>query len=88
MTMALQNAFKDILVANEWLDCQTKSFAKNKTKAMRLRIGYPDYLREPNVLTEMLFDLVIQPYNYFENIITILKVRVKHIFVFLFICGF
>lgn len=74
MTKELQQAFREILEETDWLDSDTKGIARSKIDAMRLRIGYPDFILEKGALTEKMRDIVIHPDYYFENILSILVV--------------
>lgn len=75
MTIQLQQAFKNMLTSLEWLDVDTKILAKNKIDAMRLKIGYPDFILNKDELTERYSDVVSHPDFYFENMLSILRVN-------------
>lgn len=50
MTKDIQQAFQDNLDMINWIDQETKLIASEKVEAMMLRIGYPDFILDPNQL--------------------------------------
>lgn len=75
MTNEIRNSFSEILSESYWLDEETKGIAQLKLEAMRLRIGYPDFILNTAILRERYFDVKIRRNFYFENILSVLLVR-------------
>uniref|UniRef100_A0A1B6D4L9 Endothelin-converting enzyme 1 n=1 Tax=Clastoptera arizonana TaxID=38151 RepID=A0A1B6D4L9_9HEMI len=73
MTKKIQQAFQDNLDIINWIDPETKLIASDKVKAMMLRIGYPDFILDPNQLEARYRDVDIYPDKYFENTLNILR---------------
>lgn len=80
MTKELQKAFKEILLNTTWLDDDTQRLACSKIDAMGLRIGYPNFIVDVHELSIRYKDIVIRPDYYFENIISILQVKIMKCF--------
>lgn len=74
MTMQLQEAFREVLLTLDWLDDNTKKLARTKIDAMRLKIGYPNFILNPEELSSRYSDIHIHPDLYFENMLSILRV--------------
>jgi neprilysin len=73
MTHELQQAFREILNATDWIDPQTKFLAELKVNAMSLKIGYPDFILTKEELNKKYKDLDIHPDKYFENTLNVLR---------------
>lgn len=73
ITHELQDAFREILNATDWIDESTKYLAEQKVSAMSLRIGYPDFILSREELNEKYKDLHIDPDKYFENTLNVLR---------------
>lgn len=73
MTREIQQSFKELLNQTSWIDDETKELATEKVNAMLLRIGYPDFILQPELLNERYKDIVIRPDKYFENTLNILQ---------------
>ncbi|XP_031772914.1 neprilysin-4 isoform X2 [Apis florea] len=73
MTREIQQSFKELLNQTTWIDDETKELATEKVNAMLLRIGYPDFILQPELLNERYKDIVIRPDKYFENTLNILQ---------------
>lgn len=73
MTLDIMRSFREILNENSWIDEETKRLAVQKVDAMMLRIGYPDFILDPNALNERYAQVHIDPELYFENTLNILK---------------
>ncbi|XP_052821500.1 neprilysin-1-like [Mya arenaria] len=67
----LREAFIELLNENNWMDDQTREVAREKAKAIKERIGYPDYIVNPTELDKKLKDLHFKPDEYFENILRV-----------------
>uniref|UniRef100_A0A915CYY6 Endothelin-converting enzyme 1 n=1 Tax=Ditylenchus dipsaci TaxID=166011 RepID=A0A915CYY6_9BILA len=48
----LQEAFKHMLIKNEWMEDQTKRYAQEKAKDMLSLIGFPDFIYNDTALDE------------------------------------
>lgn len=74
MTTEIQKSFRDIISQISWLNSDTRNLARMKVDAMKLRIGYPDFILNTTELSERYSDIVIHPDTYFENTLSILQV--------------
>lgn len=72
MTRKIQKSFKELLNKTTWIDKNTKEIASEKVDAMLLRIGYPDFILEPELLNARYKNVVILPGKYFENTLHVL----------------
>lgn len=59
MTREIQSSFRELLNESNWLDQFTKEVASEKVKAMRLRIGYPDFILRGSELDKRYQDVRI-----------------------------
>lgn len=73
MTERLAEAFLETLLENNWLDNNTKNYARMKINEIDLKIGYPDFILNSTELTEEYSDVKIHPNYFFENILSILR---------------
>lgn len=73
MTKELQENFRKILNATDWIDAQTRILANEKVDEMSLKIGYPDFILSEPDLNEKYMDLQIDGAKYFENTLNVLK---------------
>ncbi|CAH1957222.1 unnamed protein product [Acanthoscelides obtectus] len=73
ITKALSEAFKATLLENDWLDNNTKEYARMKLDHMDLKIGYPDFILNATELSQRYYDVEIHPDYFFENVLTILR---------------
>ncbi|OAD59770.1 Endothelin-converting enzyme 1 [Eufriesea mexicana] len=73
MTREIQRSFRELLNQTTWIDDETKELATEKVNAMLLRIGYPDFILQSELLNERYKDVVIRPDKYFENTLNILQ---------------
>lgn len=60
MTREIQNSFIELLNKTIWIDSRTKEIASKKVEAMLLRIGYPDFILEPESLNERYKNVIIE----------------------------
>ncbi|XP_033763909.1 neprilysin-1-like [Pecten maximus] len=67
----IREAFNELLEENEWMDDDTRAVARQKANAMNERIGYPDFLTEPDKLDTKYDILHFQEDQYFENILNV-----------------
>lgn len=59
MTREIQRSFRELLNQTIWIDDETKELATEKVNAMLLRIGYPDFILQPQLLNERYKDVRI-----------------------------
>ncbi|XP_070184000.1 neprilysin-1-like, partial [Littorina saxatilis] len=71
MIRDIRNAFNELLDENEWMDEETKAVAKQKANAMDARIGYPDFITDPQKLDAKYAGLDLEEDHYFNNILAI-----------------
>lgn len=57
MTREIQRSFRELLNQTSWIDDETKELATEKVNAMLLRIGYPDFILQPELLNERYKDV-------------------------------
>ena len=48
----LREAFNDLLMENDWMDQGTRAVAREKANAIKERIGYPEFLVNPEQLDQ------------------------------------
>ncbi|GFN77023.1 membrane metallo-endopeptidase-like 1-like protein [Plakobranchus ocellatus] len=65
----IREAFNELLEENEWMDDQTRAFAKEKANSMDERIGYPEFITDPAQLDAHYEGLNFSPDQFFENIL-------------------
>ncbi|KAL9970073.1 hypothetical protein ACROYT_G022395 [Oculina patagonica] len=73
--MEMISDLRETFIANlenlDWMDSRTKKYAKEKAAAIRQNIGYPEYMKDPNRLTDRFKNLLITNASYFTNVINI-----------------
>lgn len=57
MTEEIMQSFQELLTKTEWIDSETKELALQKLDAMKLRIGYPDFILDPQLLNQRYKDV-------------------------------
>lgn len=57
MTEEIMQNFQELLSQTSWIDTETKELAAEKVDAMALRIGYPDYILNPQLLNAQYEDV-------------------------------
>lgn len=57
MTRQIQRSFRELLNQTSWIDDETKELATEKVNAMLLRIGYPDFILQAELLNERYKDV-------------------------------
>lgn len=57
MTEEIMQSFRELLTKTEWIDNETKELAVQKLDAMKLRIGYPDFILDPQLLNQRYKDV-------------------------------
>ncbi|KAF7992746.1 hypothetical protein HCN44_005090 [Aphidius gifuensis] len=73
MIHTIREAFNELLVENDWMDDETRDVAKNKANSMNERIGYPDFLNNPDELNKEYSMLNMTENEFFKNVIFVLK---------------
>ncbi|CAH1160108.1 unnamed protein product [Phaedon cochleariae] len=73
MTKQLQDAFKQTLLENTWLDNSTKEYAQMKLDYMDLKIGFPDFILNDTELGSRYYDVEVHQDYFFENILVVLR---------------
>lgn len=66
MTRDIQRSFRELLNQTTWIDDETKELATEKVNAMLLRIGYPDFILQSELLNERYKDVRITDLALFE----------------------
>jgi predicted metalloendopeptidase len=69
MTEEIMQSFRELLSQTDWIDEETKDMAAQKVNAMTLRIGYPDFILNPQLLNEQYKD--VSNYKYKSEISTL-----------------
>jgi predicted metalloendopeptidase len=59
MTEEIMQSFRELLSETDWIDGETKDLAAQKVDAMMLRIGYPNFILNPQLLNERYKDVSI-----------------------------
>lgn len=57
MTQEIQQSFRELLTRTSWIDDETKRLASEKVDAMLLRIGYPDFILQRELLDQRYMDV-------------------------------
>lgn len=63
MTRDLQRSFRELLNETNWIDDKTKRLASEKVIAMLLRIGYPNFILQPELLNDRYKDVRLSLQN-------------------------
>lgn len=50
MIHTIREAFNELLAENHWMDDETRAVAKSKADSMNERIGYPEFIKDPDEL--------------------------------------
>lgn len=74
MTKEIMQSFRELLSQTDWIDEETKDMAAQKVNAMTLRIGYPDFILNPQLLNERYKDVSYYMYKY-KSEISILRMN-------------
>lgn len=74
MTKEIMQSFRELLSETDWLDEETKNMAAQKLNAMTLRIGYPDFILNRQLLNERYKDVSNYMYKNISEI-SILKMN-------------
>ncbi|XP_070561877.1 neprilysin-1-like isoform X2 [Ptychodera flava] len=73
MISDIRESFRTMLREIDWMDERTKVVAEEKADAIIERIGYPDYLLDPEVMNEEYKAVSMTPTNFFKNMLAIYK---------------
>lgn len=73
MIASIREAFIELLEDVEWMDTVTRRVARAKARAIREKIGYPEYILDAKKLDRDYEDLEFRPDTYFENVLMNLR---------------
>ncbi|KAL3123466.1 hypothetical protein niasHT_004638 [Heterodera trifolii] len=65
----LRGAFQQMLVANDWMDTDTREFAMEKAQQMINLIGFPDFLFNDTQLDDYYKNLVLHPNDHYAEMV-------------------
>lgn len=71
MVQNIRDAFHEILNNVQWMDEDTLRFAKQKLKAMVTHIGYPDELKNNDILEQYYSGLEVNTEKYLESVLNV-----------------
>ena len=66
MIEAIRNSFEEGLPALDWMDSETKEQARLKAEAVTTKIGFPDFIMEPDALSSYYREVIVDD-SYFGN---------------------
>ncbi|KAK6176464.1 hypothetical protein SNE40_014749 [Patella caerulea] len=69
----IRAAFNELLEENDWMDEETKAFAREKANAMNERIGYPEFITDSELLDKRYELLDFSDDQYFQNVLQLEK---------------
>ncbi|XP_012945910.1 membrane metallo-endopeptidase-like 1 [Aplysia californica] len=69
----LRSVFNEQVDEISWMDEDTKRLAKEKNAAIRVKIGYPEFLTNATQLEDTFSNYTFKSYQYFENSLLIKK---------------
>ena len=78
MIHTLRDAFIEILDELEWMDEDTRAVAREKALAMNERIGYPELLTKPQVLTREYELLDVNQADFLQNILNVKRYEAQY----------
>ncbi|GFX17353.1 neprilysin-4 [Trichonephila clavipes] len=73
MIKDIKTAFLELLDEVDWMDKETREAARQKAVLMSEKIGFPEYLMDPQALDEEFEGIEFKPDTYFENVLLNLK---------------
>ncbi|XP_070560613.1 neprilysin-1-like isoform X2 [Ptychodera flava] len=79
----IQEAFLELVDESEWMDAPTQVVAKEKAEVMNRKIGYPDWIKDDDVLTDYYKNYDFDSGKYFENYLQYLKENTQRGFEYL-----
>ncbi|XP_048241365.1 endothelin-converting enzyme homolog isoform X1 [Haliotis rufescens] len=77
MIRYLRDSFENLLRKATWMDEQTRKYALHKAEAILEEIGYPDNMLNDTILNDEYGDVDFNETTYFENVLTLMKDRVR-----------
>ena len=77
MVQSLKDAFQRNLDDLQWMDAESKVAAIRKLKAMRFKVGYPDYYDNDNERFTELHDFYVNRNDYYGNVEKSIKSKVR-----------
>ena len=66
MIEAIRNSFEEGLPALDWMDSATKEQARLKAEAVTTKIGFPDFIMDPDALSSYYAEVLVDD-SYFGN---------------------
>lgn len=75
----LQSTFNKNLDDLDWMDDQTRRYAKVKNRAMARTVGYPENLKNDSYLTEYYQQAKIRKSHFFQNVISLNQLKMHHL---------
>lgn len=75
ITHDIKASFIKAIDESSWMDDVSKLRSKEKVEWMSINIGYPDQLKNLSMIEELYEDMSLDPSMYFENLISIRKIR-------------
>ncbi|KAF3420991.1 hypothetical protein E2986_13213 [Frieseomelitta varia] len=78
MIRTIREAFNELLAENHWMDNETRAVAKSKADSMNERIGYPEFLKDPEELSMEYVMLNITENHFLGNVLAVLKYDAYH----------
>ncbi|XP_034934335.1 neprilysin-1-like [Chelonus insularis] len=69
----IREAFNELLDENHWMDDETRAVAKIKANSINERIGFPEYIKNPYLLSKEYEMLNISRDRFLENVFTVLR---------------
>lgn len=66
MIEAIRNSFEEGLPALDWMDSATKEQARLKAEAVTTKIGFPDFIMDPDALSSYYAEVIVDD-SYFGN---------------------
>ncbi|CAG5115272.1 unnamed protein product, partial [Candidula unifasciata] len=76
MIKDLTAAFSDLLDENKWMTDETKKEAHAKLKAMRSKVGYPEYIKDNERLNRLYITIAAREDQYIESVIAFRRYKV------------
>ncbi|CAJ0914512.1 unnamed protein product, partial [Mesorhabditis belari] len=67
MISLIMDAFVDLLLHEDWLTPETKTFAKQKVETMKQKIGYPEYLNDAQAVNKEYNQFKVYESNYYKT---------------------
>jgi len=84
MLARIRKTFRGSFKEVSWMDDTTKRAAMDKADSMPGKIGYPDYILDPNELDKKFEDLTLSPDDFFGNNLRVTELHTKETLLRLF----